>query len=193
MSSLDSTINSLSAVTWDDFLARFFPRLESLPGRRSVWLSRLVTVLWGTASIAFALVIAGRSETIIELVNKIGSALYGPVAAVFILGIFSRKVPGTGALAGLACGIAANIVLWVFFEKQVSWMWCNLFGFMGTICVGTVSVMFARGDGNAAAVKLEVIDRKIIIRYTAMLLVWFAAIGIACAAAERLLIRYVIR
>lgn len=117
MSSLDSTINSLSAVTWEDFLIRFIPRLESLSGRRVVWLSRLVTIIWGIVSITFAMAIADRSETIIELVNKIGSALYGPIAAVFIIGIFSGRASGRGALAGLACGIAVNIILWIFFEK----------------------------------------------------------------------------
>ncbi|HNW27078.1 MAG TPA: sodium/solute symporter [Spirochaetota bacterium] len=187
MSSLDSTINSLSAVTWEDFLVRFSPRLASLSGRRAVWLSRLVTVLWGTASLAFALVIAGRSETIIELVNKTGSALYGPIAAVFILGIFFRKVSGKGALAGLACGIAANIILWIFFEKQVSWMWWNLTGFAAAVIVALVQGAVAGGGSSAGAVRLQGVEKKTAIRYGIMLMAWFAAIVIACAAIERLL------
>ncbi len=187
MSSLDSTINSLSAVTLEDFLVRIFPGLESMPGRRAVWLSRLVTVIWGTASISFALAIANRSETIIELVNKTGSALYGPIAAVFVLGIFSKRVSGNGALAGLAAGIAVNIILWIFFEKQVSWMWWNVIGFTATGCIGTVSGMFTGREGTAAVVSLRGMEKKVVFRYGAMLLVWFAAIVIACAAAERLL------
>lgn len=193
MSSLDSTINSLSAVTWEDFLVRFSPRLASLSGRRAVWLSRLVTILWGAASIAFALVIAGRSETIIELVNKIGSALYGPIAAVFILGIFTGRASGKGALAGLVCGIAANIILWVFFEKQVSWMWWNLIGFAAAVCVGLAQGMVTGGGSAAGAVRLHGIEKRTAIRYGAMLLAWFGAIVIACAVAERLLVNHVAR
>lgn len=184
MSSLDSTINSLSAVTWEDFLIRIFPRLESMPGRRAVWLSRLVTVLWGAAAITFAMVIAERSETIIELVNKIGSALYGPIAAVFVIGIVTRTVSGKGVLAGLASGIAVNIILWIFFEQQVSWMWWNVIGFLVAAVVGA-GMPFARRE--AGGIVFDMMKVRDLRRYGIMLLVWFAVIVFACAAAERMM------
>ncbi|MBP7738653.1 MAG: sodium/solute symporter [Spirochaetes bacterium] len=187
MSSLDSTINSLSAVTWEDFLLRIFPDLGKLKGRRIVWLSRLITILWGTASIAFALAMAERSETIIELINKIGSALYGPIAAVFIIGIFSRRIGGAGALAGLACGIGTNLMLWVFFERQVSWMWWNVIGVMATALVGIASGVFRSDGASTGTVMFSALERKIVIRYGSMLVVWFVAIIVFCAISERIL------
>ncbi len=137
MSSLDSAINSLSAVTWEDFARRLYPRLDSMSDRGKLISSRLITLFWGCFSTAFALHIAGGSETVIELVNKIGSAFYGPVAGVFALGIFTRRARETHAMVGFAAGFGLNILLWMFFESSVSWMWWNLGGFALTLATGS--------------------------------------------------------
>jgi SSS family solute:Na+ symporter len=111
MSSLDSAMNSLSAVTWEDFARRIFPRLDSLSDRGKLLSSRLITLFWGCFSTAFALRIAGGAETVIELVNKIGSAFYGPVAGVFALGIFTHRAREGHAMAGFAAGFGLNLIL----------------------------------------------------------------------------------
>ncbi len=62
-------------MTWEDFARRIAPGIDATrTAARSS--TRLITVAWRLA-IAFAMAMAGRSETVIELINKIGSAFYG--------------------------------------------------------------------------------------------------------------------
>ncbi|HOW51913.1 MAG TPA: sodium transporter [bacterium] len=146
MSSIDSAVNSLSAASWNDFLVRFRPSLDLIADRAKVRWSRFIAAFWGGISILFALWLGGGHDTVIELVNKIGSAFYGPVAAVFVVGILFASADGRGALAGLAAGVAVNIYLWIGHGGTVSWMWWNLIGFV--VCLA-VSLLFS-SSGNAA-------------------------------------------
>ncbi len=188
MSSIDSTINSLSAVTWEDFARRIAPGIDALPDRRKVLYSRLITVAWGGLAIAFAMAMAGRSETVIELINKIGSAFYGPVAGVFLLGILSRRARGWAALAGLAAGVALNLVLWMFFEGRISWMWWNVTGLAVTMGLGRLLSL----GGPAAGPESGPAREKGAPRYR-LLLAWFVLIMAACVALERGLAHFLAR
>ncbi len=187
MSSLDSAINSLSAATWDDFLVRGLPSLETIPNLRKVLYSRIITVAWGGLTTGAALYMAGGAETVIELVNKIGSAFYGPIAGVFLLGVMSRRAGQRAALAGLAAGVTVNLLLWLKFTS-VSWLWWNLFGFGATMAAGLLAAVFqekhktrvmegARGAiaGNFPA------------RYVFILTGWFFVIVCCSAVIEYLL------
>ncbi len=136
MSSLDSAMNSLSAATYRDFFIKIRPGLQNLSNQQQVRLSRVLTVFWGTVSTLFALEMIGGSETVLELVNKIGSAFYGPILGVFWMGMLSRGVTQWGAIAGLLAGVTGNIYLWQFHSPQISWMWWNVVGFLVSVIVG---------------------------------------------------------
>ncbi|RJR26660.1 MAG: sodium transporter, partial [Desulfobacteraceae bacterium] len=136
MSSIDSALNSLSAATYQDFLMKLFPRLSGIEDSKKVRLSRFLTIFWGMVATGFALEMAGGSETVLELVNKIGSAFYGPVLAVFLLGMLLKRASQAGAVGGLAAGVGLNISLWLYCGDSVSWLWWNAFGFLMSFAVG---------------------------------------------------------
>jgi SSS family transporter len=145
MSSLDSTLNSLSAVTWRDFLQKYFGRFKTIPHEKEVWVSKILTVLWGLLCTVFALGMIGGPETVLVLVNKIGSAFYGPILATFWLGILTKKASQSGAITGLWTGVAMNIFIWQFFDKAVSWLWWNPIGFFTSFIVGYgISLAFSK-------------------------------------------------
>ena len=104
MSSIDSALNSLAAVTLEDVFDR-------PPSTQSVWLSRGVSLAWGVFAIAAGFVAARSGTGVLELVNQVGSAFYGPVLAVFVLGAMAPFVRGGSALAGLGAGVATNLML----------------------------------------------------------------------------------
>lgn len=141
MSSLDSALNSLSAVTWNDFLTRWHPSLASLPSSRQVRISRWLTIFWGMAATLFALGMIGGPETVLEMVNKIGSAFYGPILAVFLMGMRSQRVRQLPVLAGLSAGVGLNLYLWMC-QPGVAWMWWNVFGFALCFAVGFLGSWF---------------------------------------------------
>jgi Na+/proline symporter len=126
MSSIDSALNSLAAVTLDDVFDR-------RPAQQPIWLSRGVSLLWGLAAIVSGLLFAQSERTVIELINLIGSAFYGPVLAVFALAVYLPGSGGravlTGFVGGLACNLAAAAL------TTVSWLWWNPLGFAATVTI----------------------------------------------------------
>jgi SSS family transporter len=121
MSSIDSALNSLAAVTLEDALG-----LDVTA--QSVWVGRATSLAWGAFAIAAALAFARSGTGVLELVNLVGSAFYGPVLAVFALGVLVPRATGLGALAGLGAGLGANLAL-AFGAPGVSWLWWNVAGF----------------------------------------------------------------
>jgi SSS family solute:Na+ symporter len=129
MSSLDSALNSLSAATVQDFIKQ---RLKN-PARILLY-SKITTIGWGVVITGFAFVVGRISDTVIEGINKIGSAFYGPILATFMVGVLSKKANAGGVFVGIIAGVACNLILWLAFPN-VYWMWWNVFGFLVTVAV----------------------------------------------------------
>ena len=122
MSSIDSALNSLAAVTLDDVFG-----ID--PARQSVWWGRTTSLSWGVFAVVSGMVFARSGAGVLELVNMVGSAFYGPVLAVFVLGVLAPGVTGAGALVGLAAGLAGNLAL-AWLAPAVPWLWWNPTGFL---------------------------------------------------------------
>ena len=105
-------------------------------------LSRVMTVFWGVVCVAFSFVVGDISKSVIESVNKIGSLANGPILALFLLGILTRRTNQPGAIVGLLAGFGVNVALWNM-APQVSWLWWNVIGFAGSYVTGyLVSLAF---------------------------------------------------
>jgi sodium-dependent multivitamin transporter 6 len=138
MSSLDSAINSLSAVTMQDFYKRYFRPEGS--DRHYLIASKLWTVFWGVfcivAAIAFAEVSESTRQTTIVLINAVGSLLYGPILAAFLTGMLSRRITAGQIKTGVILGIVVNLILWQ--ATEISWLWWNAAGFIVTVAVAGI-------------------------------------------------------
>jgi SSS family transporter len=141
MSSIDSALNSLAAVTLEDVVG--MP-----PERQSVWLSRGTSLLWGLFAIVSGLAFARSGSGVLEMINQIGSAFYGPVLAVFALGVLAPRLVGNAALLGLVAGLAANVTL-ARLAPGVSWLWWNPTGFIVAFVVALVIARVAPGPTAA--------------------------------------------
>jgi SSS family solute:Na+ symporter len=141
MSSLDSAFNSLSAVSVKDVYQRFInPGAEE---RHYLLASRFCTGFWGIFCIAgalfFANIGAATRQTTLVLINAVGSLLYGPILATFVLGMATHWARARAMNIGILSGIAVNIYLWLF--TPISWLWWNVTGFVISILVtGLLSV-----------------------------------------------------
>ena len=131
MSSLDSALNSLSAVSIRDFYSKFFKKNES--DAHYLKASRWGTVFWGIYATIFAF-FASNLGPVIEAVNKIGSYFYGALLGVFLLAIFTRRANGTGAFAGI---IAGMLSVWAVIQfATISWLYNNVVGAVVAFAVG---------------------------------------------------------
>lgn len=179
MSSIDSAINSLSAATMNDFILPFKPALAQSGDKKLVFFSRIITVLWGGFTLLFAFMMAGGSETVIELVNKTGSAFYGPVAAVFTMGILFKNPGQKSALAGLCAGFGVNLYLWLAWGGLVSWMWWNLTGFSAALCAGlAVNMLMGKEKGAGLQRSRAATPPAVFLLGAWFLVIVFSALGL---------------
>ncbi len=121
MSSIDSALNSLAAVTLEDVAGL-------RPSRQSPWVGRLTSLGWGIFAIGAALVFARSGVGVLELINRVGSVFYGPLLAVFVTGGLVAAAGARHAMTGLVLGLAVNVAL-ASFAPGVSWLWWNAAGF----------------------------------------------------------------
>lgn len=131
LSSIDSALNSLSAVTMEEFL----PALAGSESRVSLLAARGTTLLWGLWAVATGFWFSRAGETVIELVNKVGSLVYGPILALFLLAWRSRRADTRSAVTGALVGVGVNLAL-ARFAPGVSWLWWNVAGCLAAWLVG---------------------------------------------------------
>ena len=134
MSSLDSTINSLSALTIRDVIERF-RTAGPLGERATIRWGRLITIGWGILCMTFAFFVGDISSSIIESINKIGSLVNGPILATFLLATLTRRTNDPGVMTGIVAGFIANLMTWLYLPG-VSWLWWNVSGCFITFGVG---------------------------------------------------------
>src|SRR5215203_347785 len=132
MSSYSSTLNALSAVSMEDFIGRKWEMTKE----RYVNVSKAVAFVWGVITMLLAFVVGDIAKTVIETINKIGSLFYGPIVAIFLLAILSKRVKANAANIGLVAGVVTNLIMWIFF-KNIFWFWWNAIGACVTLLIGT--------------------------------------------------------
>jgi Na+/proline symporter len=157
MSSMDSGLNSICTLLLADFyrrlgwgrswLARRVGKTtEQLTEADELRLARPLTLAIGIAATAFSLVVA-QLGSIFDLMISVVNTLGGPLLAIFLLGIFTRRTTAAGALAGLILGVlltlwltlanqyAALAFLWPFPQKLAG-TWPLIFGVVFTLAAG---------------------------------------------------------
>lgn len=158
MSSLSSTINSLSAVTLEDFITR---GKKDYDPKKYMWYSKLAVVFWGVVCIACAFLFGGSDSPVIEIINAIGSVFYGPVLATFVLAILSKRISALGMKLGIIMAVLINFSLSATFQEIVGkaipalnfdldifWIWLNFTGFAMTIIIAFAVSMFSSNESK---------------------------------------------
>ena len=132
MSSLSAGLNSMSTVVVMDFYKRFFHREDREDGHY-LRAGRICTILLGLAATGGAFYV-GRLGTILEITGKISSFLVGPVVAMFLLGILTKRANTPGVFVGALCGLGVVAYL----SSTVFWLWWGLFGLTVSALLGYV-------------------------------------------------------
>jgi SSS family solute:Na+ symporter len=155
MSSLDSGINSLSAVTMKDVYQKFIRREAT--DRHYLTASKIITLLWGIFCISAAILMSLSGEatrqTTIVLVNAIGSVLYGPILAAFLTGIFAKRIGAAAIKSGIISGVMVNLLLWLF--TGISWLWWNVTGFATVLIIALLVQLLQKEPYRSPALPLK--------------------------------------
>jgi SSS family transporter len=132
MSSIDSELTALSSATVIDFYRRWFRKDAS--DAHYLKVSRLTTLGWGILAWAFALR-AGQGGSLIELVNQVGSLVYGSILGGFLLAFLVKRAHGTPAFIGILCGFGT--IVYVARATEIGWLWWNAIGVAVVMTIGT--------------------------------------------------------
>jgi solute:Na+ symporter, SSS family len=132
MSASGGELNSLATATVIDFYRRHF--VKDASDSHYVFVSKVSTFGWGVFA-CFVAMRAANQGSLIEVVNRYGSFVYGSLLGVFILAIMTKRATARGAFWGVIAGMAA--VLTVAIELPwVAFLWHNLIGAVVVVTVG---------------------------------------------------------
>jgi len=136
MSSLDSSMNSTSTAVINDFLRRF--KTKTTEHQWLVW-ARWLTLLTGVFGTAVALIMAScEIKSLMDQFTKIIGLFGGGLAGLFILGAFSRRAHGVGALLG---ALTTTVVL--FLVQSYTTIHFFLYGTIGLFSCWILGVIFS--------------------------------------------------
>jgi Na+(H+)/acetate symporter ActP len=144
MSSTASELNALASTTIVDGYKRFSKR--ELSDRHLVVVSKIATVFWGGLAILFA-EYANRLGSLVEAVNILGSLFYGTILGIFLLAFYVKRVNGTAVFLGALAGEAA--VVFCFTATDISFLWYNVVGCLGTIASAFLISLLGGRNGGA--------------------------------------------
>jgi Na+/proline symporter len=136
MNSTSSEIHALTATTIVDVVRR----VPGAPaGERALlrW-SRVANVFWIAFAVLFAQFV-GRSGSLVETVNVLGSLFYGTILGIFLCAYFVKHAGGTAVFVAALVAEAAVLVCWK--RDLVFWLWFNVVGC--AITVGVAALLAA--------------------------------------------------
>ena len=129
MSSVDSGMNSVATAFTTDFYRRF---RRDAGERHYLRVARIVTLIAGTIAIVVAIAVARLEvQSLLDLFFEIMGLFGGSIAGLFVLGIFTRRANGAGALVG--AGLSALVLYLAKTRTEVHFF---LYGGIGlAVCV----------------------------------------------------------
>jgi Na+/proline symporter len=132
MSASGGELNSLATATILDFYRRHF--VKDATESHYLAVSKAATIFWGLFACIVAMQAASQGS-LIEVVNRYGSYVYGSLLGVFILAIGFTRATARGAFYGLIAGMVAVIASAVTMT-WLSYLWYNVIGAVVAVGVG---------------------------------------------------------
>ena len=148
MSTLSSNINSASAAVYADFLQLSFPKWTQ---RFPVLIPQAAGIVIGLAGTILAIFLATWDiKSLWDLFNAFLGLFTGPVGGLFFMGIFSKRINATGAMAGL---IASSLLVGIIQHyTPVSFLLYGLIGMSACFVIAYGVSLFAGGTPQTVMV-----------------------------------------
>jgi len=132
MSASGGELNALATATIIDFYRRHF--VKDASDTHYVMVSKIATVFWGLFACVVAMQAASQGS-LIEVVNRYGSFVYGSLLGVFILAILTTRATARGAFVGTLAGMASVLSVAILLP-WIEFLWHNLIGAVVVVVVG---------------------------------------------------------
>tara|TARA_R110002096_G_scaffold147671_33_gene307969 strand:- start:5575 stop:7071 length:1497 start_codon:yes stop_codon:yes gene_type:complete len=128
MSSIDSGIHSVTTAVVVDFRDRLFPSLRPSTALGELRSIRVLLLIIGGLSVALACLV-GPLGDVFAIAKKLTAAFGGPLLAIFVLALFSKRSNWQGVLLSVSLGTIVTLVLMYQRADWFSvWYWPIGFG-----------------------------------------------------------------
>jgi solute:Na+ symporter, SSS family len=107
MSSLSSVFNSCSTLITFDFYKRMNPKASE---KKLVQVGQVATLILVAAGLMWIPLMKYVQGTLFTYLQSVQAYISPPIASVFLLGIFIKRLNGTGALAALFSGFILGLI-----------------------------------------------------------------------------------
>ncbi|KAF0307766.1 Sodium-coupled monocarboxylate transporter 1 [Amphibalanus amphitrite] len=111
LSTISSGLNSLAAITWQDFISNI-AMFQNMTEVAKSWVTRIISLLYGVMAVGLAFLVS-KFGGVLQASLAINGALSGPVLGVFSLGLFIPFANGKGAVVGMLS--ASALSMWAVF------------------------------------------------------------------------------
>ena len=128
MSAVAGELSALASTTVVDFYRRSLRK--DATDAHYVRAARWFTAGWGVLAVLFA-AFASMLDNLIQAVNILGSLFYGTVLGIFLVAFSARQIRGSAVF--LAAIAAEALVVGVFVDTNVSFLWYNVIGCVGVL------------------------------------------------------------
>lgn len=126
LSSKAGELNALGTTTTIDLWRQLRP-MAVHDEARNVRAAKWFTAAWGVFAIGFAL-FARFAENLIEALNIVASVFYPPLAGVFLVAFFFKKVGGTAVFCAAIVTQCLLLGLFYFARDSVAYLYLNPIG-----------------------------------------------------------------
>jgi solute:Na+ symporter, SSS family len=137
MGTLAGSLNSSASTIVNDL---YRPLTGETDERHLMRVSRAMTVLWGCVLTAVAFGARRLEDNVVNNALAIASFVSGILLGLFLLGILTRRVGQSAALAGVLAGLLA--VSFAKFRTPLAWPWFALVGSFTVYSVGMIASLF---------------------------------------------------
>ncbi len=133
MSSIDSGIHSVTTALVVDFRDRLAPSLKPKTERAELRSIRWLVIIIGALAITLACFV-GPLGNVFDVGKKLTAAFGGPLLAIFLLALFSRRTTWQGVLVGSV--LATGMTMYFMYTQNWFSVWFWPLGFGMTLVLG---------------------------------------------------------
>lgn len=155
MSSLDSAMHSTATIWVTDFYARFFPRATDAS---RLLLARILVVALGVFGTGSALWMAASDvKSIWDVFQTLVGFFGGGLTGLFVLGLFTRRAHGIGAIIGAVSSAAAVVAVAQY--SRLNFFYYAAVGCLCCVGVGYLASLFIPGSPRIAGLTVYDLPR----------------------------------
>ncbi len=132
--SIAAALNSLAACSVVDIHKKYFNKNST--GEEDYKISKWYTLGWGLFCIVMSMFATNLGNSLIEVVNIIGSIFYGVILGVFLVAFFVKHVKGKAVF--IATIISQLLVIVIYKLDVISFLWLNVIGALLVVLLSVI-------------------------------------------------------